>query len=681
MNWGSLDGGSPGTVPVCCVGAIINQSGFYLMAILPRPVSLLSDRGVPRRYCGCSATAQPEFQRERLSRSPLHRIARRFDDALRLGGAAAADAKRVVLLHSFGRDFKPWNEYARFIRRELQRQSPWQLDITDLSLMTARSSNEDPEVPFVAYLTALFAKQQPDLIVSVGAPAAAFVQRHRQDLFATTPMVFTAVEQRRIQRSSLTENDVVVANAHDFPALIENILQVLPDTKTVAWVLGTSPNEKLWLQDVRRELAPFADRLSFIWYNDRSFADMLKHAASLPPHSAIVWHSMNVDAAGVLHDGDTGLPRLYEVANAPIFSYDDSYFGREIVGGPMHSVLSLSRDTVAVAIRILGGEKAGDIKIAAQGYAPPIFDWRVMQRWGISESRLPRGSEVHFREPTVWERYRWQLTSILIALLVQAAMITWLLIERRGRRIAELESRRRLLETMHLNRTAEVGALSASFAHELSQPLEAVTLNVDTTERILGANLPELARAKEALVDIRQANKHAAEIIQHLKTLLKRRDEVQPQEFDLNGAIADALHLLSPEAAKRSVTLHANGLQQPLCVNADRVHVQQVILNLVANAMDAMTDSAPDAREITIQTALVGDLDVEVSISDSGTGIPKHKLGQVFDTFYTTKKHGTGLGLSIVRTIVENYGGKIWAENRIEGGAVFRFTLPLLRPA
>ena len=118
-----------------------------------------------------------------------------------------------------------------------------------------------------------------------------------------------------------------------------------------------------------------------------------------------------------------------------------------------------------------------------------------------------------------------------------------------------------------------------------------------------------------------------------------------------------------------------------MSVNADRIHVQQVILNLAANAMDAMTDTPPDARAITIQTALAGDSEVEVSISDSGTGIPKHKLGQVFDTFYTTKKHGTGLGLSIARTIVENYGGKIRAENRIEGGAVFRFTLPLLRPA
>ena len=149
--------------------------------------------------------------------------------------------KRVMLLHSFGRDFKPWSEYAKAIRTELDRQSPWPLDIIEQSLLTARSSDENPEVPFVEYLRALFAKRPLDLIVSIGAPAADFVQRHRQQLFATTPMVFTAVEQRRIQCSSLTENDAVVAIAQNYPAVIENILHVLPDTKTVAVVIGNSP--------------------------------------------------------------------------------------------------------------------------------------------------------------------------------------------------------------------------------------------------------------------------------------------------------------------------------------------------------------------------------------------------------------------------------------------------------
>jgi len=123
--------------------------------------------------------------------------------------AATAEPRQVMVLFSFGRDFIPWSEYAKTIRTELDRQSPWPLDITEHSLVTARSSDDNPEAPFVEYLRALYAKRPPDLIVSIGAPAAAFVQRHRQQLFPKTPMVFTAVEQRRVQFSSLTPLDAV----------------------------------------------------------------------------------------------------------------------------------------------------------------------------------------------------------------------------------------------------------------------------------------------------------------------------------------------------------------------------------------------------------------------------------------------------------------------------------------
>ena len=205
--------------------------------------------------------------------------------------------------------------------------------------------------------------------------------------------------------------------------------------------------------------------------------------------------------AGSGHKRRGPLVRFWSGA-VTIFTYDDSYFGRSIVGCPMHWVLGLSRDTVAVVVRILGGEKACDIKIAAQGYAPPKFDWRELQRLGISESRLPPESEVYFREPTAWERYRWQLASILLALLLQSAMTTWLLLERFRRHRAEARSRKLSLDVIHLNRAAEAGALSASFAHDLGQPTLAIALNAQRVENLLSKDRLELGKIKEAVVDI-----------------------------------------------------------------------------------------------------------------------------------------------------------------------------------
>ena len=318
--------------------------------------------------------------------------------AVSLGCSAgvAAESKRVLLLHSFGQDFKPWSEYGNAIRTELNQKSPWPVDIIEYSLVTARFSDENPEAPFVEYLRALFAKHPLDLIVSVGAPAAAFVQRNRQQLFATTPMVFTAVDQRRVQYSNLTANDAVVALRINYLSAFENILQVLPDTKDVIVVVGTSPIEKFWKEAIGKEVEPLANRIKLSWTDDLSFEALLKQASALPPHTAIFWELMIVDAAGVVHEGAAPLTKLHAVANAPIFSYDKSFFGSAIVGGPLLLPADSGREAAAVAIRILGGEKPGEIRTPLVQFASPVFDWREMQRWGISESRLPREARSGF---------------------------------------------------------------------------------------------------------------------------------------------------------------------------------------------------------------------------------------------------------------------------------------------
>jgi PAS domain S-box-containing protein len=240
------------------------------------------------------------------------------------------------------------------------------------------------------------------------------------------------------------------------------------------------------------------------------------------------------------------------------------------------------------------------------------------------------------------------------------------------------ELRHRVLEVVHLNRIATAGALSASIAHELTQPLTAIQSNTDAAKSLLAARSPDLEELKAILDDIRQDNRRAATIIQHLRLLLKRRTEIEDEQFDLNEAIDGTLRIVGPEATERGIVLGANGVKHSLPVRADEVLLEQVLLNLVMNGMDALTNTSPDAQEVMIRTQLTGASQVEVSVTDSGTGIPDDKLEGVFDAFYTTKRQGTGLGLSIARTIVEAYGGKIWAENRAEGGAVFHFSLPLV---
>ena len=591
---------------------------------------------------------------------------------------SAAEPKQVMLLYSFGKDFKPWSAYATSIRAELNRQSPWPLDITEYSLVSARSGDEDPETPFVEYLRATFAKRPLDLIVSVGAPAARFVQRHRQKLFATTPMVLMAVDERRVQYSSLTSNDTVVAVRINYLAAVENILRVLPDTKDVTVVVGTSPVEKFWKEAIGKELEPLANRIRLSWTDHLSFEEFLKQARTLPPNSAIFWELMIVDAAGVVHEGGTALSRLHAVANAPIFSYDESFFGREIVGGPLLLVVDSSRQTAAVAARILNGEKAGEIRVPPVQFASPMFDWREMQRWGIGENRLPPGSQIYFRDPTLWSQYRWLLILIASVILTEAALIIGLLYEHRRRRVAEVQSFQRMSELAHLNRLATAGELSASIAHEVKQPLAAMVAQSGAAMRWLAQKTPNLAEARAALGKIQVAGDRASQVVENLRSMF-RKESSERRPLDVNSLIENVLGLTRREAQKHGVEVQVSLFEGPMPeTSGDQAQLEQVFLNLIMNAIEAMGSSTGGVRTLEIKSAASDTGDVLVTVADSGPGVPVEKFDKIFDAFFTTKPEGMGMGLSICRSIVDAHGGRLWA-SRGEPGLTFYVWLPGLK--
>jgi signal transduction histidine kinase len=587
--------------------------------------------------------------------------------------ALAAEHKRVMLLHSFGQDFKPWSEYAKDIRAELKRQSPWPLDIIENSLVTARFSDENPEAPFVEYLSALFANRPLDVIVSIGAPAADFVQRHRRRLFPTTPMVLTAVDQRRVQYSNLTGNDVAVAVNINYLSAFENVLQVLPDTKDVIVVVGSSPIEKFWKEAIGKQAAPLTNRIKLSWTDELPFEELLKQASALPPHTAIFWELMIVDAAGVVHEGNLPLERLHAVANAPIFSYDESFFGNGIVGGPLLLVADTSRLTATVAVRILKGEKAGDIKVSPVEFSAPRFDWGQMQRWGISEKNLPPGSEILFRDPTVWEQYRAHILAVTAAILIQAALIFWLLYEHWRRQRAEILARNTMSELSHVNRLATAGQLSASIAHEVNQPLAGIVANAQAALRWLEkANVGEV---REGLKRIVSEGHRASDIITNLRAMFK--SDVQEKALvDINKLVLSVLALVRIDLQKHEIKLQTQLDDRIPQVLGNQVQLQQVISNLVMNAIESMGSS--QTRALRIKTELSQSNTVQVSIEDTGTGIKSSDVAQLFKPMFTTKARGMGMGLSICQSIIENHDGRIWVSPGATGGSIFQFELPTI---
>ena len=382
---------------------------------------------------------------------------------------------------------------------------------------------------------------------------------------------------------------------------------------------------------------------------------------------------MIVDAAGVVHDGDEAFKRLHAVANAPIFGYYEPNFGQGVVGGPFNAVLDSSRETAAVAVRILGGEKAGDIKIPPLEFAAPKFDWRQMQRWGISESRLPPGSEIYFRDPTLWEQYRLQILLITAALVLQAGLITWLLYERRFRHRVEIVARDAVSELTQMNRIAAAGELSASIAHELNQPLTGIVTRASAARRWLAAEKPDIDKARAALDQIVNAGHRAGDIIQNVRAVFKK-DTHEKVLVDVNRIILEVLALGQDQLKRHQIDVHTeldDGLPR---VTGNQVQLQQVILNLVMNAIEAMHSAEP--RRLRIQTDLSKPDVVHVLIEDTGAGIDPSNLDRIFKPLFTTKAHGMGMGLSICHSIIENHEGRMWASSAGDRGSIFQFELP-----
>jgi C4-dicarboxylate-specific signal transduction histidine kinase len=257
-----------------------------------------------------------------------------------------------------------------------------------------------------------------------------------------------------------------------------------------------------------------------------------------------------------------------------------------------------------------------------------------------------------------------------------------LLFENRRRRIAERKSKQRVAELIHVSRVAIAGELTASITHEINQPLTAIRANSDALRLMLKSASPNMREIRAIADDIRRDDIRASEIIAHLRSLLQKVDmDLKP--VDLNFIIGEAINLLAGEFSKRRISVIKTFDISGLSVHGDLVQLQQVIVNLLSNAMDAISQipiSQAAAQKPRIEVSTEHSFETaEVTVADTGPGIPSDKLAAIFEPFFTTKSAGMGMGLSISRTIIEAHHGTVFAENRPNGGAVFRIRLPLHR--
>ena len=715
----------------------------------------------------------------------------------------------------------------------------------------ARATDAEYERQAIALLRDKYAGQRVDLIMPVAFPALRFFLSHRAALFPGVPAVFAAASLDGVTGLDLGSDVTGVRLPSEWGATLEAALALQPGTRRAIVVSGTSAIDQNLQAAAAHDLARYRDRVEITYLAGWPIARLLDEVATLPKDTVVLFVSLLRDQAGRLFTDPEAVSLITRASSVPVYGWSETHLGHGIVGGRLASFVSQGTRAAELAMRVLGGERPGALPVIEGSGTAYVFDERQLRRWGLSASRLPPGSIVRYQDASLWDLYGWNIVGAGALVVALALLSTGLLIERSGRRRAEVSlgerfrfetllaeeaatfsrvsgadvdheieralrriadflgvdwstlteysedsrtarvthrwvaegmgpqpvaalglgetpwsveqlrrgitvrfvrveelpeveaamdrqtyrrlgvksrvavpltmegvvigalafsavtverawrdefvqrlqllgevfantlSRRRaemegqrLREDLaHIGRVSTVGELTASLAHELNQPLTAILANAQAVRRILDAGQADLIEVRAIVDDIVDDDKRASDVIGRLRSLLKK-GALERSSLDMSELVGQVARLVAADAVLRGVVIELELAPDLPPVAADRVQLQQVVMNLILNGLDAMRDSAVGGRILLLRTAREGEGSVAVTVEDSGAGIASTELGQVFDAFYTTKANGLGMGLAIVKSIVEAHGGRVEARNNPTGGATFSFALP-----
>lgn len=567
-----------------------------------------------------------------------------------------------------------YSEIAGTFRTTLRDKASSPITIYAEQLGLTRFRGPQYEAILRNYLHDKYVERPIGLIMAVGSSSLRFALQFRSGPWSDVPIVFAAVDTDTADRILASATNVT---GHTLRFSLENAIEtaraLVPELKQIALV-----GDRLDDQPFRRHFnvdALFAgEHLKLIDLTGLPMGDIRARVATLPPDAAIVYTAITRDGAGVGYVPYEALAAFADAANRPIVIDIDNRLGRGGTGGPVVQPGLIGKEAAELALRIFNGADASKIAVADAQAVKQIYDWRELQRWGVPEARLPAGSEVRFRAPTMWEQYYWRIIAIMAAFVLQTALVVALLYEDRRRRFAEANGQVLLSELAHLNRAATAGELTASIAHEIRQPLAAIVASGGAGVNWLKQKTPDLDEVRTLLQDIVKQGHRADDVIKNIRAMFRK--ETTPRlPLDVNESIRQVLRLTARKIELSGTVCDVVLADPPPVVLADPVQLQQVLLNLIGNAVEAMGASAPDARVLRVRTEVDQD-DCIITIEDTGPGIDPNQIDQVFKPFFTTKSGGMGLGLSICKTITEAHGGQLSVEPGAQRGALFRIVLP-----
>jgi signal transduction histidine kinase len=585
----------------------------------------------------------------------------------------AEPSQRSVLVIDQSSAGLPFNTaLAGAIRLTINAASKSAISFYSEHLDANRFFGSEYESNFVQFLKAKYRERHIDVVVVVGVSALDFIIRQREQIWPSVPVVFAAIDEATMSRWALPSNVTGATMQLTLQDMVKVARIAVPDLKAVA-IVGDPLERQTFYRHFKDEIPAIAEQLEVIDLMNLPMAQLEKRLGELSNKTAVIYTGIYYTSEGVSYVPAELVRQIVEWANRPVVVNVSSYLNKGAIGGYIVQANLIGEQVGRIVLRILGGESALDIPVVKVP-SPLIFEWPALQRWKISEAALPVGSEIYFRQPSTWEQYKPQILAITAAILAQAVLIGWLLLERQYRRRAERTARETLSELMHMNRMTTAGELSAAIAHEIRQPITGMVTMASAALRWLSRESPDIGRAREAMNKAVAAGHLASDVITNVRGLFGK-DTQEKAPTDLNALIRSVLGVVNVDVRKRSIETQVNLSETPH-VFANAVQLQQVILNLVMNAIESMRS---EPRVLSVKTETSEHNLVQVSIADTGSGINIGNLDRIFKPMFTTKARGMGMGLSICKSIIESHSGRIWVSAGVPRGSIFHFELPLHR--
>ena len=591
--------------------------------------------------------------------------------------AAGAPAPwRIVLIRSWDALYAMNIAREQALRDALTEKAPRLVEIytEEIDSLRVRSGIE-PE--FGALLKNKYRDIPIDLVIASGIEPLDFATRYRDDIWPGAPIVFNGVIDGALDGWRRPKRATGVTMTFDMVGTIALGMAVVPGARRAYVISGASPFDRHFLEIALKQLRNLDRPVEMRYIVGATRDETMQRVEALDRGSFVVYLSMLRDGAGrVWGPGATALPEVVARSAVPVVTPVQSQWTRGPLGGSSVQLDAHGRAAGLLSRRVLEGADPDAIEIRATPEPVCQVNWNALQRWNIPERNVPSRCEIVNRPQVLWRAYSWQFAALFAIILLQALLLWSLLMQSRRRRRAEAELQARGAQLAQVARLSTIGALTASIAHEINQPMGAILSNAEAAQMMLEQGVLEPGTLREILADIRNEDLRASEVIKRLRKLLARH-EWNPVALEVNSEVAEALRHVAFDAARRGVKLAPVFDPATPVILADSVNLQQVIINLVVNAMEAVAGAPPAEREVRIQTRSVGN-GAEIVVADRGPGLSQDDEARLFQEPFTSKKDGMGLGLSIVRTIVEMSRGTVSYESNVPHGAIFRVRIPAL---